>query len=183
ATMTDRVVSLGTASKVLCPGLRVGWAVAPASLARELVVLKQSADLHTSSLAQRVVHRVLTRPGFLEPHLEGLRARYRRQADALTGALRDELGDRLTFAAPAGGMFVWARLPGGGDTAELLPRAVDHGVAYVPGAAFAVDPEEGRHRSALRLSFATGEPDELAEGARRLAGALGARPRRRVAGT
>lgn len=161
ARLTDRVVSLGTASKVLAPGLRVGWAVGPAPLLRELTVLKQSADLHTSSLGQRIVHRVLSAPGFLDHHLAGLRVRYQRQADALLTALHG-----LDVVPPAGGMFLWARLPGV-DTTALLAEAVDRGVAFVPGAAFSVDEP---HVDAMRLSFATAEPDELVEAARRLLG-------------
>lgn len=171
-SLTDRTIWLGSTSKVLCPGLRIGWAVAPPALLRSLTLLKQAADLHTGSLAQRLAHHVLVRPGFLEAHLEGLRARYQGQADVLVGALRDRLGDRLAFHAPEGGMFVWGELADPAiDTADLLPRAVEAGVAYVPGAAFSVaDP----HRSSLRMSFATGRPDELVEAVDRLAGVLGA---------
>jgi 2-aminoadipate transaminase len=174
ARMTDRIVTIGTASKVLCPGLRVGWAVAPTTVINEMVVLKQSADLHTSSLSQRVVHRVLGRPGFLAAHIAQLRDRYRHQADALTGALRHEAGDHLAFDDPEGGMFVWAHLTGGSDATTLLAAAIDCGVAFVPGAAFDVGSHSttGAHRQSLRLSFATGEADDLAEAARRLAVAI-----------
>ncbi len=169
--LTERCVSLGTASKILSPGLRVGWAVAPVEIARNMVVLKQSSDLHTSTFAQHLVHHVLTEPGFLPAHLAGLRVRYRAQADALVGALRAELPDRFTFAEPDGGMFVWGRLTSGGDAAALLARAIDHGVAFVPGAEFAVD---AAHRDELRLSFANGSAPELREGVRRLREAMDA---------
>jgi 2-aminoadipate transaminase len=165
---TDRLVSLGTMSKVLCPGLRVGHVVAPPELTAAIVLLKQAVDLHTSTLAQRVVLELVTRPGFLAGQLTGLPERYRVRAEAMTGALREHLGDRVTFAAPAGGMFVWARLAGR-DTAALLPEAVAAGVAYVPGPAFAVTE---RHEDRLRLSFATPSPDEIVEGVRRLATVL-----------
>jgi 2-aminoadipate transaminase len=167
---SDRVVTLGTVSKVLCPGLRVGHVVAPPPVTAAVVLVKQAVDLHTSSLSQRVVHEVVTRPGFLDAHLAGLPARYRRRAIALTTALRAELGDRIAFADPEGGMFVWARLAAGAggavDTATLLAAALDAGVAFVPGAAFGVDAD---HRDHLRLSFATPTPADLVEGARRLA--------------
>lgn len=169
ATLSERVVTLGTTSKVLAPGLRVGWVVAPAELAADLVTLKQAADLHTGGLAQRVVHRVLTTPGFLASHLDQLRVRYRRQCEALVGALDAALGDRLELVRPRGGMFAWARFTDGTDSGALLPRALDHGVAFVPGAAFSV---AAPHTDALRLSFATAAPAALAAAADRLAAAL-----------
>ncbi len=166
--LTDRAVRLGTTSKVLCPGLRVGWAVGPADLVRSLVVLKQGADLHTGSLDQQLAHRVLDRPGFLPHHLADLRRRYSAQCQVLADALRDAFGDRISFVEPQGGMFLWATLAGGPadlDTAALLATAVDHGVAYVPGAAFSVaDP----HHRSLRLSFATNDADLLVESVARL---------------
>ena len=170
STLSDRVVTLGTTSKILAPGLRVGWVVAPAPLAARLVVLKQATDLHTSSLNQAVVTAVLTRPGFLEPHLTGLRERYRTQSEALQAALADRLAGRIALHAPEGGMFLWGRLTDGTDTAALLPRALEAGMAFVPGNAFSVqDP----HRSGLRLSFATEGPAALVEAVDRLAIALG----------
>ncbi len=170
--LTDRVITLGSTSKVLAPGLRVGWAVAPPEVRRALTVLKQSADLHTSSLTQQLVHRVLTGPGFLVPHLDLLRSTYRDQAQQLAASLRRHLGDRISFAEPAGGMFLWAELRDHHgdpvDTTALLPRAVEAGVAYVPGSAFAV---VGERRSALRLSYATASGIELDHAAQRLLGA------------
>jgi 2-aminoadipate transaminase len=169
AARSNHVVGLGTASKILAPGLRVGWVVAADGLARELVTLKQAADLHTSSFAQHVVTAVLTRPGFLEPHLADLRARYQRQAEVLLSALAHRLGDRIAVHAPAGGMFCWARLPHGPDPDTLLSRALEHGVAFVPGRAFSVT---NTSSDGLRLSFATEPPARLEEAVRRLALAL-----------
>jgi 2-aminoadipate transaminase len=177
ATLTDRVATLGTVSKVLCPGLRVGYLVAPREVADAVVLLKQATDLHTSTLAQQVVHRIVTTPGFLDAHVGRLRSLYRERAWALIAALGCELGDRLSFAPPDGGMFVWGRLSGDAaavDTSDLLGRAVARGVAYVPGAAFAVaaQGQGNRHPHDLRLSFATVPAEALAEGARRLGVAL-----------
>jgi 2-aminoadipate transaminase len=166
--LTDRVVTLGTTSKVLAPGLRVGWAVAPRPVADRLVVLKQAADLHTAGLNQAIVATVLARPGFFAAHVEALRDRYAGQSQALQDALHTHLGDRIAFDPPDGGMFLWGRMQDGTDTAALLARALAAGTAYVPGAAFAVT---AHHRSGLRLSFATGEPTALEEAVRRLAGA------------
>jgi 2-aminoadipate transaminase len=173
---SDRVLTLGTASKVLCPGVRVGWATLPAEAHRALTVLKQAADLHTSSLDQRLVHRLLADGPGLDAHLARIRAAYAEQAAALAGALRARFGAGLTFAEPEGGMFLWARLADdlapGVEGADLLHRALAHGVAFVPGTAFAVRP--GTHGRSVRLSFATGSPAKLVEAADRLAAALGA---------
>ena len=167
ATLTERVVSIGTISKVLFPGLRVGWMVAPMSLAPSLALVKQAVDLHTSTLAQSVALHLLTRPGFLPDHLAALRGHYESQARVLRGALADAFGDVLEVAPPEGGLFLWARVRRRGvDTEALLPKAVDQGVAYVPGSAFTV---AAPHRASLRLSYATVPPEGLVEGARRLA--------------
>jgi 2-aminoadipate transaminase len=168
--LTDRTITLGSTSKILTPGLRTGWAVAPPEIQRAMTVLKQSADLHTSSLNQQIVHRVVTEPGFLPAHVAGLRTTYQRQANHLVAALRSGLGDRLTVAEPDGGMFLWAELTDpGADTAALLATAIDHGVAFVPGAAFGVDDV---HRHRMRLSYATASPADLDRAVDRLVGAL-----------
>ena len=172
ASLSDRVVTLGSFSKVLSPGLRVGYAAGPRAIIDAVVLVKQAADLHTSTLAQHAVARVVEDGPFWTSHLEAIRALYAGRADALVAALRARLGDRITFAEPEGGLFVWARLAGV-DTAALLAPAVAAGVAFVPGSAFAV--EEGMQRDAIRLSFATVDAAGLDEGVRRLATALGPR--------
>lgn len=168
--LTDRTITLGSTSKILAPGLRVGWAVAPTEVLRSMTILKQSADLHTSSLTQQVVHRTLAEPGFLDAHLATLRTTYRHQAEHLVGALQRHLGDRLTVAAPDGGMFLWAELlDPAADTAALLGPAVDQGVAFVPGAAFGV---ECLHPTRMRLSYATADTSGLDLAVERLVGVI-----------
>ncbi len=168
--LTDRTITLGSTSKILAPGLRIGWAIAPADVHRSMAILKQSADLHTSSLSQQVVHRTLAEPGFLDAHLALLRRTYQRQAEHLVGALRTHLGDRLTVAEPGGGMFLWAELRAtDADTAALLAPAVERGVAFVPGAAFGV---EDLHPRRMRLSYATADPAGLDLAVERLVGVL-----------
>jgi len=170
ATLSERVITVGTISKVLFPGLRVGWIVAPGALARSLALVKQAVDLHTATLNQRIVLHLLTRPAFLTGHVAALRAYYAIQAEVLSAALAAELGDTFAFAAPAGGIFLWGQVREPAiDTETLLPRAIERGIAYVPGSAFSVD---AAHRSSLRLSYATVAPDQLVEGARRLADVL-----------
>ncbi len=168
ATSCDRVISVGTTSKLLSPGLRIGWVVAPPDVSRRIALMKQAVDLHTSTLGQHVVYRLLAH-SFLEDHVEHLRALYRGRAAALEAALHRHLGDGISFLSPDGGMFIWARLSAPQiDTARLLPLAIEAGVAFVPGSAFAVSAEQ-RHPAHLRLSFATVPKNLLDEGARRLA--------------
>ena len=163
-TFGANVVTLGSTSKVLAPGLRVGWLVAPSWLVAPCVRLKQARDLHTSSLSQWLAHDVLGDERFLAGHRTALAALYAQRCDALCGALIDQLGDRVSFVAPDGGMFVWAALAGV-DTTDLLPRAAANGVAFVPGGAFHLD---GGGRDRARLSFATLGAEGLAEAVRRL---------------
>ena len=161
-TWSDRTVTLGTASKLLAPGLRVAWLAAPRWLVGALIRLKQATDLHTSTFAQRIVADVLADRAFLAEHVTILTRTYRERCDALAGGLAGV----VDAAAPDGGMFLWGRVVGAGfDTAAELPRAVEAGVAYVPGSAFHVD---AGGRDAVRLSFATLTPSELVEAARRL---------------
>ncbi len=165
----DQVVSLGTVSKIVSPGLRVGWLVAPDWLRPALVRAKQATDLHTSPLTQLIAADVLGDESFMTAHIDQIRSTYRERADALTRSLVDELGDRLEVGAVHGGMFCWARLTGDVSATELFAAAIDAGVAFVPGDAFCLD-DSGR--SHLRLCFTTLTPAELAVAAGRLATAL-----------
>ncbi len=170
ADCSERVITLGTFSKVLSPGLRVGYAVGPADLIADLVIVKQAADLQTATFNQALIRTLVVRPGWLDAHIDRLRSTYRARADALTAALASDLGDVLTCSTPTGGMFVWATFTDPRiDTTLLLDAAVDHGVGFVPGAAFAV----GRDlRRSARLSFASVPPDQLTEASARLAAAV-----------
>ncbi len=172
ATLTDRVVTFGTTSKVLSPGLRVGWAVGPRALIREVAVVKQSADLHTSSLSQRIAHEVLTRPGFLEHHLDRLRDSYERHGRALAEALRCHLGGRLTFEEPDGGMFIWGRLTRGRRRAGPAPEGHRAGRGLRSRHRLRRRRRPGPPELAAPSSFATSEAADLNEAARRLARAV-----------
>jgi 2-aminoadipate transaminase len=129
-----------------------------------VVIAKQAVDLHTSTVSQAIVHELLSRPGWFDAHVEGLLPWYAAQRDALIAALDAHLPS-AEFVRPDGGMFVWLRLPGS-ETTSVLTEAVEAGVAFVPGSAFAVDRDLGDH---LRLSFATVAADQLDEAVRRLA--------------
>ncbi len=171
--LSDRVVTLGSFSKILSPGLRLGYLVAPAALTRELTIIKQAADLHTSTLSQHVVHSIVAEPGFLDAHLDRIRSVYANRSAALADALNAEFGVHLAFERPSGGMFLWARVVGAPiDTHAQLALALAHGVAYVPGAAFAVERGTATPLETLRLSFAGAPVDAFPEGARRLRAAL-----------
>lgn len=170
ATYSEHVITLGSFSKVLAPGLRVGYVIAPPPVTTAIVLLKQSVDLQTSTLAQLVVLNVVAEPGFLDAHLVGLRALYSDRARILSTALTDRFGPRLCFVAPEGGLFIWARLVDSSvDTLARHAIALDGGVAYLPGAGFGID---GRHCQALRLSYSSAPVEDLTEGVRRLHAAL-----------
>ncbi|MGI5469327.1 PLP-dependent aminotransferase family protein [Streptomyces sp. CA-132043] len=164
----DRTALLGSFSKILAPGLRLGWLRAPAVLRRACVIAKQAADLHTSTVDQAATAHYLTHAD-LAGHLERVCGAYRERRDALLAGLADALPEGSRWNRPAGGMFVWAQLPAGYDATELLPSVVEHDVAYVPGAPFFAGPAEA---GAMRLSFVTHSPEEIREGLRRLGAAL-----------
>ncbi|MGN6829647.1 aminotransferase-like domain-containing protein [Paucibacter sp. M5-1] len=153
-------VYLGSFSKVLTPGFRLGYIVAPDELYPKLLQAKQAADLHTPGFNQRVVHEVI-KNGFLDLHVPKIRARYKANRDAMAAALQEHLPPGCEWQSPAGGMFFWIRLPEGFDAMALLPLAVEAGIAYVPGAAFYAHKPDPR---SLRLSFVTLTPELITEG-------------------
>jgi 2-aminoadipate transaminase len=169
----DGCIYLGSFSKVLAPGLRLGYLIAPSAIAPKLLQAKQAADLHSPTFNQRVVAEVL-RDGFLERHVPTIRALYKQQRDAMLAALQREMaGLDVTWNSPAGGMFLWARLPAGVSAVDLLPKAVERGVAFVPGAAFYAEDADPR---TLRLSFVTATPAQIDTGIAALAAAIRSAP-------
>lgn len=161
----DRTILLGSFSKILAPGLRLGWLRAPAPLRSALVIAKQAADLHTSTVDQAAAAHYLTHAD-LPAHLDRVRAAYRDRRDAMLATLPEVLPAGSRWTTPSGGMFVWVRLPSGYDAAALLPAALERDVAYVPGAPFYVRDPDPR---TLRLSFTTHSPERTIDGLRRLA--------------
>jgi 2-aminoadipate transaminase len=168
------VIFASSFSKILAPGVRVAWAVGEAELIRRMVIAKQGMDLCTSVVAQVLVAEYCRR-GFLESHLERIRSHYAGKAAAMGAALREYLPASARFASPSGGFFFWLGI--GGDSRRLFERAVDEGVAFLPGPAFYPEPAEtvgeavdGRPHARLCFTFA--QPPEIVEGCRRLARAL-----------
>ena len=169
ARIPDGCVYLGSFSKVLAPGLRLGFVVAPRFLYPKLLQAKQAADLHSPSFNQRIVAEVM-KDGFLQRHVPTIRTLYKSQRDAMLAALSREMADLdVQWNTPGGGMFLWLRLPHGVDATQLLPRAVDKGVAFVPGAAFFAGPADPR---TVRLSFVTASTSEIDTGIAALAAAI-----------
>lgn len=164
----------GSLSKVLSPGLRIGWLIANPELLAKAVMCKQFSDAHTSTFAQATAAQYL-QAGHMPATLAKVRKVYASRAKAMMDALCSELGDAVEFTEPQGGLFLWVRLTGKGgklaDANELAKRAIEQGVAFVPGAPFF---SQNPDVSTLRLSFATADEDKIREGVARLAKALNA---------
>lgn len=159
------VIYLGTFSKTLAPGLRLGWVLAPTGVIDRLVMAKQGADLHTSSFDQMLAYQMLG-DGFLDKHIQLIRATYHERRDVMLAAMARYFPEECSWTRPAGGMFLWARTPAWIDTVDLIEEAVQYGVAYVPGSAFYFDSQRGRNT--MRLNFSNAQPEQIEEGIKRL---------------
>lgn len=165
----EGVIYMGSFSKVLAPGLRVGFIVAPKSIYGKLTQAKQAADLHSPSFNQRVVAEVM-KNDFLKNHIPTIRAMYKAQRDVMLMTLESEMeGLDVTWTRPVGGMFLWVKLPQGMDAQALLPAAVERGMAFVPGAPFFAGEAE---TNTLRLSYVTVSPEQIRKGIAALAAAI-----------
>lgn len=151
-------IYLGSFSKVLAPGLRLGYMVAPRAIYDKLMYVKLASDLHTPSLNQRLVYEII-KDGFLDTHIPKIRELYRNKRDAMLAALdREMAGLGVTWTRPAGGMFLWLDLPKQVDTLTMFPKAIEHKVAYVPGAAFYASDPESNH---MRLCYVTASIEQI----------------------
>ncbi len=156
----DGVIYMGSFSKVLTPGIRLGYVVAPLPLVRRLELAKQAADLHTAQLTQMVVYEVI-KDGFLDTHIPSIRTLYANQCQVMLDAMAETFPSGVTWTKPEGGMFIWVTLPKHIDAMKLLDSAIAAKVAFVPGAPFyANEPET----NTLRLSFVTVPPERIREG-------------------
>jgi 2-aminoadipate transaminase len=162
------VLYLGTLSKTLAPGLRLGWVVAPEEVVRKLVLMKQGTDLHTPTFTQMVAYEV-ARGGFLDRHVRVIREVYGARRDAMLAALERHFPPGVRWTRPQGGLFLWVTLPAGCDAADVLKDAIAEKVAFVPGASFH---PAGGGRETMRLNFSYCRPEAIEEGIRRLGGVL-----------
>jgi 2-aminoadipate transaminase len=170
----DNVIYIGTLAKTVAPGLRVGWVVAPAEIVELCKPVKQAMDWNTSTVDQAAAANYLEGVDWVRRTAE-LRAVYAAPMRAMLDRLGDVLPDGSTFTRPRGGVFVWVELPEGWSTRALLDCAVEHGIFFMPGAAFLADVEDDR---ALRLSISNHTPETIAEGLGRLAQGIAASPQR-----
>lgn len=160
-----RVIFLGTMSKLLSPGLRVAWMLAPKDLSRKFAIAKQSADLCSTTFSQFVAYEFLNR-GYLEPHIEKIKAMYKRKRDIMLKAMDENFPEGLSWTRPEGGMFSWVTMPEHMDSKLILMRAIkEDNVAFVIGSAFYPD---GSGKNHMRLNFSHSSDDKLKEGIRRL---------------
>jgi 2-aminoadipate transaminase len=165
---SGNVIYISTFSKLLAPGLRLAWVIAPPEVIRKLVMTKQAADLHTSSFNQYVAYEV-AKGGFLDEHVKLIRAVYKERRDVMFEMMEEMFPQGVTWSKPKGGMFLWGVLPEGMNATELLKRAVERKVAFVPGEAF--HPRGGGNNT-MRINFSYSSPETIREGVRRLAATL-----------
>ena len=158
------VIYLSTFSKILAPGLRLAWVIAPPVVIRKLVQAKQGADLHTSTFNQLVAHEV-GRGGFLDRHIHTIRRVYRERRDVMLAAMDGYFPPGVEWTHPEGGLFLWGMLPEGLNSTEVFKMAVDRKVAFVPGGAFY---PRGGGENTMRLNFSNATPEKIREGIARL---------------
>ncbi|MCE9645361.1 MAG: PLP-dependent aminotransferase family protein [Chloroflexi bacterium] len=161
---SGNVIYLSTFSKLLAPGLRLAWVIAPTQVIRKLVMTKQAADLHTSSFNQHVAYEV-AKGGFLDEHVKVIRATYKERRNVMFEMMEEMFPPEVTWTRPLGGMFLWGRMPENVDAAEVLKVAIERKVAFVPGAAFHPN---GGGANTMRLNFSFSSPENIREGITRL---------------
>ncbi|MCA1899313.1 MAG: PLP-dependent aminotransferase family protein [Chloroflexi bacterium] len=161
---TGNVIYLSTFSKLLAPGLRLAWVIAPPQVIRKLVMTKQAADLHTSSFNQHVAYEV-AKGGFLDEHVKIIRATYKERRDVMIEMMEEMFPPEVVWSKPQGGMFLWSKLPENVDAAEVLKVAIQRKVAFVPGEAFHPN---GGGKNTMRINFSFSSPENIREGIARL---------------
>jgi len=163
-TYSGNVIYLSTFSKLLAPGLRLAWVIAPPEVIRRLIMTKQAADLHTSSFNQYVAYEV-AKGGFLDEHVKVIRSTYKERRDVMLEMMEEVFPSEMRWTHPQGGMFLWGMMPEGVDATEVLKTALERKVAFVPGASFHPN---GGGENTMRLNFSYCAPDTIREGISRL---------------
>ncbi len=166
--LPDATIITGSFSKIVTPGLRLGWICAPGEIMEQINVAKQASDLHSNYLAQRIIARYLE-TNDIDAHIARITDAYRAQRDVMLAAIEEEFPEGVGCTRPDGGMFIWVTLPEGCSTTRLLEEALRENVAFVPGRAFYVD---GSGDASMRLNFSNAGEEEIVEGIRRLGRAI-----------
>jgi 2-aminoadipate transaminase len=161
---SGNVIYLSTFSKLLAPGLRLAWVIAPPEVIRRLVMAKQAADLHTASFNQYVAYEV-AKDGFLDEHVKFIRQVYKERRDTMLEMMEEMFPPEMRWTHPLGGMFLWGIMPEGTDAADALKVAIERKVAFVPGAAFHAN---GGGANTMRINFSYSSPDTIREGITRM---------------
>jgi 2-aminoadipate transaminase len=161
---SGNVIYMSTFSKLLAPGIRLAWVIAPQEVIRKLVMAKQAADLHTATFNQLVAHQI-GKDGFLDQHVKTIRSTYKERRDVMLETMSEFFPSEVHWTRPAGGMFLWGILPENLDAAEVLKTAIERKVAFVPGAAFHAN---GGGKNTMRLNFSFSNPETIREGISRL---------------
>jgi len=165
AHLEDNIILLGSFSKILTPGLRLGWICAKKDIMERLIVAKQASDLHSNYLSQRIVHQYLI-DNDIDEHIPEIRAAYKKRRDLMVSMIAEYFPEEIKYTKPEGGMFLWITLPDGISSLDLFDSAIKENVAFVPGKAFYVD---GGGSNTLRLNFSNSDEEEIEEGIKRLA--------------
>lgn len=163
--LPGQTIITGSFSKILAPGMRMGWVVAPPAVMDQLVVAKQASDLHSNYLSQRIAYEYLTQQD-IDSHIQKIRAAYQHQRDIMLQMLMDEFPKNISYTTPLGGMFVWVTLPASCSSTTIFEQALKENVAVLPGTPFYVD---GGGTDTMRLNFSNSTPEDIVEGMGRLA--------------
>jgi 2-aminoadipate transaminase len=163
--LPDQTLITGSFSKILAPGMRLGWIVAPMAVMEQIIIAKQASDLHSNYLSQRIAGEYLQQ-GTIDTHITRIRQAYKRQCECMFDAIAETFPDSVTYTRPHGGMFIWITLPGGCSSLDVFDAALKEQVAVLPGTPFYVD---GGGRSTLRLNFSNATEEKIITGISRLA--------------
>ncbi len=160
----DLTIMTGSFSKIIAPGMRMGWVCAPEEIIEQAVTAKQGTDLHSNALSQQIISRFLADHS-IDEHISRITAAYASQCDCMLAAIKDEFPEEVSYTRPNGGMFIWATLPDGYSSTELFERALKENVAILPGTPFYTD---GGGETTMRLNFSNSTPERIEEGISRL---------------